>query len=82
MTLIAVDSMFGGVRQGCVLSPRLFSSVLEMALSSWRAKMEAEGLSLEDVKPLLDLRFADDILLFCTTLDKTRHKIGWFKRDN
>ena len=61
----------GGVRQGCVLSPRLFSSVLEMALSSWRAKMEAEGLSLEDgLKPLLDLRFADDILVFCTTLDK------------
>ena len=29
------------VRQGCVLSPRLFSAVLEMALSSWRAKMEA-----------------------------------------
>ena len=62
----------GGVRQGCVLSPRLFSSVLAMALSSWRAKMEAEGLSLEDgLKPLLDLRFADDIVLFCTTLDKT-----------
>ncbi len=60
-----------GVRQGCVLSPRLFSSVLEMALSSWRAKMESEGLSLEDgLKPLLDLRFADDILLFCTPLDK------------
>ena len=54
-----------------VLSPRLFSAVLEMALSSWRAKMEAEGLSLEDgLKPLLDLRFADDILVFCTTLDK------------
>ena len=46
-------------------------TVLEMALSSWRAKMEAEGLSLEDgLKPLLDLHFADDILVFCTTLDK------------
>ena len=42
-----------------------------MALSSWRAKMEAEGLSLEDgLKPLLDLRVADDILVFYTTLDK------------
>ena len=61
----------GGVRQGCVLSPRLFSAVLEMALSSWRVKMEAEGLSLEDgLKPLLDLRFADGILVFSTTLDK------------
>ena len=55
----------GGVCQGCVLSPHLFSSVLEIALSSWRAKMAAEGLSLEDgLKPLLDLRFADDILFF------------------
>ena len=37
-----------------------------MALSSWRVKMEAQGLSLEDgFEPLLDLRFADDILLFC-----------------
>ena len=48
----------GGVRQGCVLGHRLFSAVLEMALSSWRAKMEAEGSSFEDgLRPLLDLRF-------------------------
>ena len=33
--------------------------------------MEAEGLSLEDgFKPLLDLRLADDILVFCKTLEK------------
>ena len=50
MTLIAVDSMFAVV-------------YVEMALSSWRATMKAEGLSLEDgLKPLLDLRFADYIL--------------------
>ena len=48
-----------------LVSRRLFSSVLEMALSSWRAQMRAEGLSLEDnLKPLLDLRFVDDTLLF------------------
>ena len=42
-------------------------------MSSWRGKIEAEGLSLEDgCKPLLDLRFgfANDIRLFSTTLDK------------
>ena len=54
-----------------MLSSRLFSSVVEMALSSWRAKMEAEGLSVEDgLKHLLEVRFADDIFLFCTSLDK------------
>ena len=42
-----------------------------MALSSWRAKTEAEGFALEHgFKPWLDLRFADDIFLFYTTLDK------------
>ena len=59
------------MRQGCVPGPHLFGSVLQMALSSWRAKMEAERLSFEDdPKPLLDLRFADDTLFICTTLDK------------
>ena len=57
---------FPFVRQRCVLSPRLFSAVLEMALSS-----ETEGLSLENgLWPLLDLRFADEILVFCITVDK------------
>ena len=36
-----------------------------MVLSSWRAKMNAGGLSFEDgLQPLLDLRFADAILVF------------------
>ena len=53
------------------LAPRLFSAVMEMALSSWRAETEAQGLSLEDgLKPVLDLRVPDDTLVFCTTLDK------------
>ena len=37
-----------GVRQGCVLSPRLFCAVLEFAMSSWRAKIDSYGLNLHD----------------------------------
>ena len=57
-----------GVRQGCVLSPRLFCSVLEWALSRWRSRVRTEGIDLEDGgEPLLDLRFADDILVFAAS---------------
>ena len=56
------------MRQGCVLSPRLFSCVLEVALKKWREQLQDGGLDLGDGGiPLLDLRFADDILLFATS---------------
>ena len=52
----------GGVRQGRVLSPRLFNPVLEMAMACWRASVEELGLDLRYGGPaLLDFRFADDI---------------------
>ena len=54
----------GGVRQGCVLSPRLFCSVLQLAMGRWRNQVEHFGLNLGDtMSHLLDLRFADDLLL-------------------
>ena len=50
-----------GVRQRCVLSPRLFACVLQWALRSRRARVEHYGLDFEDgMAPLLDLRFADE----------------------
>ena len=55
----------GGVRQGCVLSPRLFCAVLQWAMREWRAEVGNMGFILMDGGPnLLDLRFADDILIF------------------
>ena len=63
----------GGVRQGCVLSPRFFNSVLEMAMACWSAYVEDLGLDLRDGGlDLLDFRFADDILIFGTSY----HVIG------
>ena len=57
-----------GVRQGCVLTPRLFCAVLEMAMGMWRRTVGGLGLDLGDGGPtLLNLRFADDILIFATT---------------
>ena len=55
----------GGVRQGCALSPRLFCAVLQWAMREWRAEVGNMGFNLMDGGPnLLDLRFADDILIF------------------
>ena len=55
-----------------MLSPRLFCAVLEFAIASWRAKVETYGLNLHDgMKALLDLRFADDLLVFATSRDDT-----------
>ena len=74
-----------GVRQGCVLSPKMCSSVLHWAMSKWRRWAEgcSFGFDLCDGLPLLDLRFADDILIFArspheimTLLDKLVQFLG------
>ena len=55
----------GGVPQGCMLSPRLFFSILHWAMREWEAEVGKTGFNLMDGSPnLLDLRFADDILVF------------------
>ena len=55
----------GGVRQGCVLSPRLFCAVLQFAMRKWRLNVGDLGFDLLDGMPhLIDVRFADDILFF------------------
>ena len=59
-----------GVRQGCVLSPRLFGSVLQWGISAWRRNAETKtcGVDVDDhMLFLLDLRFADDILRLART---------------
>ena len=56
--------LFGGIRLGCVLSPRLFCVLLQAALSEWRQSVASFGLEIGGVPGLLDRRFADDLLLF------------------
>ena len=60
-----------GVRQACVLSPRLFCAVLEWAMHDWKQAGQHFGIQLqENSQALTDLRFADDILLFALPLQK------------
>jgi Reverse transcriptase (RNA-dependent DNA polymerase) len=59
------------VQHGCVHSPRLFAAVLESALGSWHRQVAHLGFDLQDGGPnLLELRFADDILLFAATANE------------
>ena len=58
-------SITSGVRQGCVLSPRLFSALLQWVLRQRGTEIGNADFDLGDaLGNLVDLRFADDILLF------------------
>ena len=63
----------GGVRRGCVLSPRLFSCVLEAALRCWRRKVGPSGVDFQNgMRTHLDLRFAGGLLLFAKRFQETK----------
>ena len=64
----SVFSISAGVRQGCILSPRLFAAVLEFVISDWKQRNNF-GLDIGDAdRKLLELRFADDVLLFASSV--------------
>jgi len=69
-----LDHALFGVRQGCVLSPRLSCAALELAMSEWRLANPHGGVDFGDAMPrLLNLRFADDILLFANTKEEVQN---------
>ena len=59
------------------IEPTFFACVLQWALRSWRARVEHYGLNFEDgMAPLLDLRFADDLLLLTASKEKIIFMLG------
>ena len=57
-----------GVRQGCVLGPRLYCATFQLAVAGWRGDAGLIGLDLRDGSfNLLDFRLADDIFATLNT---------------
>lgn len=65
-----------GVQKGCVLSPILFPCVLDGAIKKAKLKMKQLKLEYWKMKPtnIVELIFADDIVVLADTEENLRHK--------
>ena len=72
-----------GTKQGDPLSSLLFNTVLQYSLENdlkqWQEKRKGIRLSDKAEDCLTNLRFADDVLLFSTSLEKLREMLCEFK---
>ncbi|CAH8470968.1 unnamed protein product [Schistosoma haematobium] len=59
-----------GVRQGCPLSPFLFNFIIDLLMEITFSSTEFSGIDLLPGGPLIDLEYADDIVLFGEDADK------------
>ena len=68
-----------GSRQGDPISPLLFNSVLEMAMRKAKMKWAHNGAGfpiVEGEERLSNLRFADDVMVFATSLPEARDMLA------
>ena len=78
-----VFSIKRGTKQGDPLSSLLFNTVLQYSLEDdlkrWQEKRKGIRLSDKTEDCMTNLRFADDVLLFSTSLEKLREMLCEFK---
>ena len=63
-----------GTRQGCPLSPLLFSIVLEVLATAIREEKEIKGIQIRKEKVKVSL-FADDMILYIENLKDSIRKL-------
>ena len=68
-----------GTRQGCPLSPLLFSIVLEVLAMAIREEKEIKGIQIGEEEVKLSL-FADDMILYIKNPKKLLHLINEFSK--
>ena len=70
-----------GVKQGDVLSPLLFNAGVEAALRKWKIRVAGKGIYVDDEEALTNIRYADDIMLFATSLEDLLFMITALKEE-
>ena len=63
------------MKQGDVVSPLLFNAGLELAMGRWKKRCAASGLSIDAFDNLLNIRCADDLMIYATSLKKLSSKL-------
>ena len=72
--MLKAFSLRSGIRQGCLLSPLLFSIVLDVLVTAIREEKETNGIQIENEEVKLSL-FANDMILFIEDPKDTTTKL-------